>query len=84
MPLQGCRVALREQALDFDRALDRTLRAGELHQEGITDGVDLLAFKTREHRSQYLPVLLQQLNGQGFVFVHDGAVTDYVGEHDGS
>ena len=72
-----------DRTLYLDSATSRRQGAGEFHQKGIADGLDLLSLVIGEKRAQHPPMVLQQLQGQTLVLLGQSAVTNNVGEHDG-
>jgi hypothetical protein len=81
--VRDAEIAFRQSALDFDGALRRFQRAGEFHEESVTDGFDLGTVEPRKDFSQKPAVFFEQFESEPIVALGQGAVAHHVGKHDG-
>ena len=79
---RGATVMVRDRFLDGDGAAGGFQRAGELYQESVAGGFDFAPGVARENGTEDAPVLLKQVEGEGFICVGQGGVTDHVSKHD--
>jgi hypothetical protein len=69
--------------LDGDRTTSGIQGTRELNKEPVANSLDFSPAVLGERRPEQGSLFVQQLKGQGFVLLDQGAVADHVGEHDG-
>ena len=85
LQLSVCRcaqVAPGQRLLEFDRAIHRGHRAGELNQKAVAYRFYLLSLIFQERGPQESAVFLEQLQRQRLVALRQRAVSHHVRKHD--
>ena len=79
---RSAQVAPGQRLLEFDRAIHRGHRAGELNQKAIANRFYLLSLMFEERGPQERAVFLEQLQRQPLIALRQRAVAHHVREHD--